>query len=72
MIECGLLSSLLVRRFLCPLAGMEISGTGQNLPCEIGASRGASGFRDPDLFDHVLIQVIDFLDPVDIRDSHLA
>ena len=40
---------------------MEISGAGPNLPCEIIVSRGAAGFPDPDLFDHVPIQVIDFL-----------
>ena len=50
-----------MRRFLCPLAGMEISGAGPNLPCELLRSEGATGFPDPDLFDHVPIQVIDFL-----------
>lgn len=40
---------------------MEISGSGPNLPCEIIVSRGRAGLPDPDLFDHVPIQVVDFL-----------
>lgn len=44
-----------------PLAGMEISGSGPNLPCELGRSRGLTGFPNPDLFDHFPIHVIDFL-----------
>ena len=40
---------------------MEISEAGPNLPCEIIVSGGLTGFPDPDLFDHVPIQVIDFL-----------
>ncbi len=43
------------------LAGMEISGSGPNLPCELSCSRGLTGFPNPDLFDHLPIQVIDFL-----------
>lgn len=60
-IECSLLSGLYVRHFLRPLAGMEISRPGPNLPCELLRSKGATGFPAPDLFDHLPIQVIDFL-----------
>ena len=44
-----------------PLAGMEISGLGPNLPCELLRSMGAAGFPNPDLFDHLSIQIFDFL-----------
>ncbi|GHC42741.1 hypothetical protein GCM10007291_50500 [Gemmobacter nanjingensis] len=40
---------------------MEISGSGPNLPCELSYSWGRTGFPDPDLFDHLPIQVIGFL-----------
>ena len=60
-IECSLLSGLYVRHFLRPLAGMEISRPGPNLPCELSRSKEATGFPAPDLFDHLPIQVIDFL-----------
>ena len=46
--------------FQKPLAGMEISGSGPNLPCELSGSRGRAGFPDPDLFDHFPIQAIGF------------
>jgi hypothetical protein len=45
---------------LAPRAGMVICGSGPNLNYEHAGSEPLAGFPDPDLFDHLPIQVIAF------------
>jgi hypothetical protein len=62
VIQSEPISSLFMRQFQKPWAGMGSSGSGPHLKSELSGSQQAAIFPNPDLFDYIAVWVIRCLD----------